>query len=198
MERNNPAALEELRKLKEWNLVFDRGELIRPCDIRKLEPVSLKYPAELEGRVRRAVMAENGEEIKKCYYALYDIFRGEIYRPADIKECLIRFNLSAVDAYKTRHIIESELQIQHCMQAVAEAMSWRQIRTAMEEFLGMFRYEAFADEQDQKLSPLVRNAVRLIRKYYDQGLTLEETAGRLYVSEEYLSSQFKEPVSLRQ
>lgn len=31
----------------------------------------------------------------------------------------------------------------------------------------------------------------MVRKYYDQGLTLEETAERLFVSEEYLSSQFK-------
>ena len=31
----------------------------------------------------------------------------------------------------------------------------------------------------------------MVRKYYDHGLTLEETADRLFVSEEYLSSQFK-------
>lgn len=186
-----PETLQELRSLREWNLVFDRGELIRPLDIEKLELSALKYPANLEERVKRAVMSENGEEIKKCYYALYDMFRGEIYSPPEIKECLIRFNLSAVDAYKTRHIIESELQVQYCLQAVAEAMSWRQIRAAMEELLGMFRYDAFADAGDQNLSPLVKNAVKLVRKYYDHGITLEETANRLYVSEEYLSSQFK-------
>ena len=31
----------------------------------------------------------------------------------------------------------------------------------------------------------------MIRKYYNQGITLEETARKLFVSEEYLSAQFK-------
>ena len=186
-----PMALRELRKIREWNLVFDRGELIRPRDVSSLEPAALKYPVELEGRVKRAAIAENGEEIKKCYYELYALFRGETYSPSEIKECLMRFSLAAVDAYKTRHIIESEMQIQYCMQAISEAMSWRQMRMAMEKLLGMFRYETFADASDKNLSPLVRNAVHLVRKYYDHGITLEETANRLYVSEEYLSSQFK-------
>ena len=38
---------------------------------------------------------------------------------------------------------------------------------------------------------MVKQAKKLIRKYYDQGITLEEIANRLYVSEEYLSAQFK-------
>ena len=37
----------------------------------------------------------------------------------------------------------------------------------------------------------MQKAKEMIRKYYSQGLTLEQTAERLFVSEEYLSSQFK-------
>ena len=33
--------------------------------------------------------------------------------------------------------------------------------------------------------------MEIIRKEYDSGITLEEAARQLYVSEEYLSSQFK-------
>ena len=51
--------------------------------------------------------------------------------------------------------------------------------------------KAFTEEGDEQFSPLIRRAVQLVRKYYDQGVTLEETAERLFVSEEYLSSQFK-------
>ena len=38
---------------------------------------------------------------------------------------------------------------------------------------------------------MVRKAVEMAKKYYSEGITLEETASRLYVSEEYLSTQFK-------
>ena len=61
----------------------------------------------------------------------------------------------------------------------------------MEEFFELLRGGTFEAKSDESLSPLVRNAVQMVRKYYDHGLTLEETADRLFVSEEYLSSQFK-------
>lgn len=183
--------LTELRRLREWNLLFDRGELIRPEDIESLETRPLKYPAELETQVKKAAAAEDGEEIKRCYYRLYDIFRRGIYSPAEIKECLIRFSMSALDGYKTTHVIGSELRIQYCMQTITEAVTWVQIRAAMEEFLGLLRDEVFREKGDEELSPLVRQAVQMIRKYFDHGITLEETADRLFVSEEYLSSQFK-------
>src|SRR5699024_11319485 len=48
-----------------------------------------------------------------------------------------------------------------------------------------------SSDLDEGLSPLVRKAVQLVRKYYDQGITLDEIAERLFVSEEYLSTQFK-------
>lgn len=38
---------------------------------------------------------------------------------------------------------------------------------------------------------MVQKAKELIQNYYSQGITLEETARKLFVSEEYLSTQFK-------
>lgn len=180
-----------LRNLCEWNLGFDRGKLIRPEDIEKLEPVPLHYPVELEERLRKVVAVSDGEEIKRCFYRLYDLFRREEHAPGEIKECLIRFSMAALDAYKARNVVESEVKIQNSMQMIAEAVSWEQVRSAMEIFLGQISQDAFADSGDEELSPLVRSAIQLVRKYYDQGITLEETADRLFVSEEYLSTQFK-------
>ena len=53
----------------------------------------------------------------------------------------------------------------------------------------MFEFET--EEEGGETSVLVKQAKKLIRKYYDQGITLEEIANKLYVSEEYLSAQFK-------
>lgn len=183
--------LKEIRRMREWNLLFDRGDLIRKEDVERIETVPVTYPAELEGQARQAVLEADGEEIKKCYYRLYDRLRSRPAAPAEMKECLIRFNLAVLNAYKTLHKISSELRIQSCMQAITSAMSWGQIRTAMEEFFNVLDFNAFSNDRDLQYSPLVRKAVQLIRKYYDQGVTLEEISGQLFVSEEYLSAQFK-------
>lgn len=47
------------------------------------------------------------------------------------------------------------------------------------------------EPEEQSASDLVQKAKTLIRRYYNQGITLEETARKLFVSEEYLSAQFK-------
>lgn len=188
---NLSEALRKLRQIREWNLLFDRGELIRWEDVEALEIVPLKYPAELEGQMRQAVLAANGEEIKKCYYRLYEILRREPHSPREMKEVLIRFDMAVLGAYKTQYEVESELDIQYSMQKITDAITWGQMRTAMEDFLDVLDFDAFGTVNDGKLSPLVRKAVQLVRKYYDQGITLEEIAVQLFVSEEYLSAQFK-------
>lgn len=184
-------SLRELRNLCEWNLVFDRGRLITPEDIEKLEIVPLQHPVDLEERIKKAVMISDGEEIKKCFYRLYDLFRRDLYTPKDMKECLIRFGMAALEVYKMKNVLESEIQVQYSMQKITDAVSWEQIRAAMGEFLEQMSQEAFAEYCDERMSPLVKNAMQYVRKYYDQGITLEETANRLFVSDEYLSTQFK-------
>ena len=186
-----PDVLKHMNFMKDWNLLFDRGELIRQEAIDGQKTVPLKYPAEIEVRARQAVAAKDGEEIKRAYYSLYDYIQREPHSPGEMKECLIRFNMALLNVYKTQWEIESEVEIQRCMQAISTAMSWREVRAAMDSFLTMLRFNAFEEKEDSRLSPLVRKAVQIARKYYDQGITLEEVAGRLYVSEEYLSSQFK-------
>ena len=47
-------SLKNLRMIREWNLFFDRGDLIRREDVESMEIVPLKYPAELENRLRRS------------------------------------------------------------------------------------------------------------------------------------------------
>ena len=186
-----PDVLKHMNSMKDWNLLFDRGELIRQEVIDSQKTVPLKYPVEIENQARQAVTVKDGEEIKRAYYRLYDYIRREPHSPGEMKECLIRFNMALLNVYKTQWEIESELEIQRCMQAISTAMSWREVRAAMDRFLSTLNFDAFEEKEDSRLSPLVRKAVQIVRKYYDQGITLEEVAGRLFVSEEYLSSQFK-------
>ena len=92
--------------------------------------------------------------------------------------------------------MKSELSVQHSMHLIAEAISWKQVRTAMQDFFDVMEFNAFGETGDAELSDLVRKAVQLVRKHYDQGIRLEEIASRLLVSEEYLSAQFKKETGM--
>ena len=105
-------SLKNLRMIREWNLFFDRGDLIRREDVESMEIVPLKYPAELENRLRRSAVISNRKEIIKCYYTLYDLCKRDPHSPSQIKEVLIRFNMAVLNAYKLKREIHSELQVQ--------------------------------------------------------------------------------------
>ena len=60
----------------------------------------------------------------------------------------------------------------------------------METFLRIICGEQGKTEETS-VSQMVQKAKELIWKYYSEGITLEEIARKLFVSEEYLSTQFK-------
>lgn len=185
---------EELKKMqeeKEWNLLFDRGTLIRREDIKNMHPIPMKYPVDLEEQGKQAVLNGDLEKVKNCYYKLYDYFRKETYEPKEMKEVLIRYNLFIVNTYKAIGELESEMQIQEIMQSIAAAISWGQIRSTMEKFFSLIPFETLEEPETEQISILVKKAKKIMKRYYDQGITLEEVADRLFVSEEYLSRQFK-------
>ncbi len=70
------------------------------------------------------------------------------------------------------------------------AASWDQIKRSMEKFFELLDLN-MQEKEELPVSVLVQKAQQMIRKYYDQGITLEEVANKLFVSEEYLSAQFK-------
>ena len=80
-----------------------------------------------------------------------------------------------------------ETEILNLMQQITYAISWKQIEKAIQGLERMISYE----HKFEQYSTLIQKAMEIIRKEYDSGITLEETANQLYVSEEYLSSQFK-------
>lgn len=179
----------EMKKELEWNLCFPDRALICKRVIQKQQIVPIKYPLELEDRAKKALREKNWEDLVSCYERLYEHLVHENHLPSQIKESLIRFNWSLVTSQKDKKE-ESELGIQKILQRIASADTWNQIETDMSEFMTFLDYSEPKTEEPS-VSELIQRAKVLIRKYYNQGITLEETARKLFVSEEYLSAQFK-------
>lgn len=183
-------AIREMQEEREWNLLFGKGTLIRKEEIEKLETVPFKYPAELEYDACKAVKQGNKEILTQCCSSLFSYCRKAAYLPKEIKAAVIRFNWSVANCYRSVREINAELQIQKQLQEIGEAVSWSQIDDVMEKFFEIMNPN-FKEEDSIRVSKLIRKAQYMIQQYYDQGITLEEVADKLFVSEEYLSTQFK-------
>lgn len=185
-----PGAVREIKGEREWNLLLGKGTLIRKEDIENLEIVPLKHPAELEDKACQAVKRGDRETMADCYKALVSYYQEALHLPGEIKESVIRFNWAVASSYRNVQKINSGLEIQKLLQAISEAFSWGQINYNIERIFQIIDLNVKEEEQ-MLVSELVQRAQQMLLKYYDQGITLEEVADKLFVSGEYLSAQFK-------
>lgn len=180
----------EMSKDLEWNLSLEHGTLIRKEEIYSRKTVPLKYPEELENEACKGIQKNDKEILRTCYEALFTYCREESYLPGDIKRTVIHFIWTVADYYKNILKADHELPVQDVFKEIAESVCWDQIYQSMNQFVDCIDFHVGEDENPQ-ISSLVQKARQMILKYYDQGITLEEVAEKLYVSGEYLSTQFK-------
>ena len=84
--------------------------------------------------------------------------------------------------------LESSVSMQNMITSISDAIFWQDIEEA---FLTFFENLSLKNVGEDGVSLLVQKAIQHIQEYYNQGITLEEVAAKLHVSEEYLSTQFK-------
>lgn len=179
----------EMRNQLEWNLCFPEDYLICSEEIKKLPVNHVTYPIEIEEETKRAFLKRDDEKLKNGYHKLIAYCKESQCHPREMKEMLIRFNWSLVNLQR-HHSAEVNLRIPYILQRLAAAMTWQEIDAMTTECYHLI-YGAPEGDTSVAVSEMVQKAKDLIRNYYSQGITLEETARKLFVSEEYLSAQFK-------
>ena len=126
---------------EEWNLMFPKGTLICNELIQQQHPVPIKYPIELEEKAKQAILQENKDELKKCFWKLGNCYKEEFHMPADIKQAIIQFSLFVFGVYKAKVSVELDLAVQNIMQEITIAVSWEQLETALKTFFRLFEFE---------------------------------------------------------
>lgn len=184
-----PKILRKMYAGLEWNMWFESGHLLNENELQEMIEIPVRYPILLEEKARKAILKSDEEELKESYRKLMVYFKESKCYPRQIKEMLIRFSWNLANMKSVRKD-ETNLRIHYILQNIAEAVTWTDVRREVEAFIELI-YESTGKNQDNSVSIMVQKANDLIQNYYSQGITLEETARKLFVSEEYLSTQFK-------
>lgn len=180
--------LREMKTDLEWNLCFPEGHMLNKEEIVEVPFVPINYPIQLEEEARQAVLKKDGIKLKQSYQDLISHLQKTKCHPRQIKEILIRFNWNMANIQRMQKE-ETDLQVHHILQNMVTAVTWREIQKNIEMLIDLIYENPKPD--DNSVSEMVQKAKELVQNYYSQGITLEETARKLFVSEEYLSTQFK-------
>ncbi len=183
-----PEAFARLLSEREWCLNFAPGTLVSPERIEELVIKPLKYPIDLESQVRSSIINRNQKEFEQSIRQFFRACMDAPHHPDEIRDACMRYCLSIVNLAKQTGNMKEAVSAQLLFQSISHAYTWRKIGDIVD---GLYNSVTTAPAEDAEVSLMVKRARQLIEEYYNQGITLEETAQKLGVSEEYLSSQFK-------
>lgn len=186
--RNMHETVQRLDRIAEWNLILEKGTLICEEKIRRIHLHPFKYPVELEKEAKEALDARDLQRFKETFTSYRAYCRGLPCTPQEAKEGCIRIALVLIQMATEVGAAEVQLKGQRFLRGISRANGWTDIEERVESF---FEYLTEREGEGEKISLLIQKALEYIREYYDQGITLEEISGRLHVTEEYLSSQFR-------
>ena len=156
--------------------------------VEKTEFVPLKYPVSLETELRQAAALRQDRVVSQVFQRFVQYCREEPHEPGEIHEASMRFAIYVISILKSIGAAQEMGFAQSLITRMTQARRWKEIENILQDFSQAL---SRGNGDSPSLSPLVKQAQHMIREYYSQGITLEEIARKLHVSEEYLSAQFK-------
>lgn len=180
--------IKSMNNAMEWNLTFGRGVLIGNEGFLNLNLTPLEYPAEIESQGRKAVMNRSRLECEKCFQRFVKYCRGEVHAPKDMKDACLQYCWMVLNTSKEKGKVGKEVSAQTLLSVITSAIEWDEITKILQE---IFEYMIEEKPADTPTGELVQQARILIEERYNQGLTLQELAELLHVSDEYLSTVIK-------
>ena len=186
--RNMHETIQKLDRIAEWNLILEKGTLICEEKILKIKLHPFKYPVELEREAKEALAARDLKRFKDIFKRYRAYCRELQCTPQEAKEGCIRIALVLIQMASEEGAVEAQLKGQRFLRGISRANGWTDIEEKVESF---FKYLTVKEGTGEAISLLIQKALEYIREYYEQGITLEEIAERLHVTEEYLSGQFR-------
>lgn len=173
----------------DWNIVLGDDVLISYPRITDIQTEICIYPVELENQARIAICMGEKEKIREVVERFHQYFlNGKVYSPKEIKESFVRFQWSVLNIAKEVGCIDYQnIDQKRLLDLVMNAKTERELKNTFEE---LFRCMDVSDGETGAVSLAVKKAQSMIHEFYADGITLNEIAGRLNLTQEYLGSQF--------
>lgn len=191
--RGLPGAFASVLDNLVWNLCYQEGTMLCTSEIAARETTPFKYPMGLEAQLRQTQKEHSLEEYQKLLEQFKNSCIASSCHPEEIREACIRFSLTVLDQARSLHSGIDSIPAQSFVGELSQAVTWGELHRIL---LALYEELDAEEEGEDEFSVLVKKARNMIEAYYDQGITLEELAEKLCVSDEYLSSVIKKETGM--
>ncbi len=179
-----------LSQYMDWNITLGNDVMVSYPKITKIQTLPCVYPLELENSMKVAICSGNITKSIQMFEVFSTYFRnGSVYDPKEVKECYVRFFWSIISIIKELDIqLAKEYNQQNLLESIMVSKNYEELLEVLNNFKWWITKQF---ESKNKTSGLtVSRARSMINEFYQSGITLDEIAGKLNVTPEYLGTQF--------
>ena len=181
----------KLRKNMDWCIVFGKKALISYPAIENIRYESLPYPIDLESRMKSEICSFEYDKLKETFRCFLSYLKSHVFSPGEVKETMIRFVWSVISVIKEiDYSVSAQLEQQTLMEMIVMAITEREL----EKPLALLGEALGGARKEEATGLIVRKAKSMVHECYNQGVTLDEIAGKLNITPEYLGGLFHREV----
>jgi two-component system response regulator YesN len=177
----------------DWNIVLGDDVLISYPKIADVQTEVCIYPVDLENQMKAAICTGEQERIREITERFHGFFlNGKMYSPKEIKESYVRFQWAILNIAKEVGCIDyQQVDQKNLLDHIMGAKTEEELQRS---FDGLFGHMSVLGKGAETMSLAVKKTQSMIHEFYADGITLNEIADRLNLTQEYLGSQFHKEV----
>lgn len=188
------AAARKLKDLSKWSIVVGNNEIIYEGFISNLKiNNNCNYPKEIENEVLFSIKNNEYGKLIDINKRFISYLKSDIYNPKDIIEVCGNYVFSILTFLKSCNInFYNEFKNENILDSIKNSCTLDEIKVQLDVFI-----DKICRSCDDVLvinSLPVRKTVNYIKEYYKDKVSLEEIAGRMNITPEYLSRLFTKEI----
>lgn len=180
------------RKTAEWikeSLSIEGKELLTEGWMKQVAWQEFQYPLEGSQKMKWAICNEDSGKIQTEGEAFVEAMRQGMYRERDVRQSYLKAIYLLIDTVKeidkpTYEQIQNADLISMC----SDAVTLHEMEDAYRDGIKILINPKRVKEDISNYT--IKRAINYIREHYQEGITLEEVAGKLGITPEYLSILF--------
>lgn len=183
----------KLQNFSKWSIVLGIDEIIHEDLISKLKINSCNYPREIENEALLAIKRTDYSKLKGINKRFISYLKADIYNPIEIIENCSNYIFSILTFFKGyNNNFYNEFMNEGILDSIRGAYTLEELEEHMDVLTDRICKRC---EDDCSVSSLpVRKTINYIKEYYSDRVALDEIAGSMNITPEYLSRLFTKEI----
>lgn len=182
--------------LKPYSLLIDQHQLISKAKISALPNQQLKYPDDLEQKIKLAVCSRDSEQTLKLSQEFKNLIFSGNYTPESMTNTMIRFLCTlCVTAEENDSRIKGNFDYTQLVNHVHQSSSQQELCEYFDNLVQR-TIEQHSDDHYEVQNLIVSKMINYIRKHYMEEITLSLLSFDMDLTPEYLSNLFTKEMGI--